>query len=139
LTLPSWSSCIETRAAYNAGDFLHSRTAHPLAVEVAEKCRLRVAGCSDRSASAHRRPALDQPGWAVFQRFVGAELDHRAAYVLVAVVDVDVTCARLVRRPRQRTCERCVLDPRADEDGLAGLHVRADLDGDGGVALQAFL
>jgi len=134
LTLRSCICFIETRAS----SFMR-RAAHALAVEVGEERRLRVAARADRGAATHRLRALDQPRWAVVESLFGAELDHRAAHVLVAVEDVHVACARPVRRARQRPCERCVLDPRADEDVLAGLHVRTDLDGHGGIPLEAFV
>ena len=56
----------------------------------------------------------------MLESLVRAELDHRAADVLVDVVDVDVVRACLVGGAREGARERRVLDSGVDEDVLAG-------------------
>ena len=74
--------------------------------------------------------ALDRPGRRVAELVVGRVRDVRAAYVLVAVLNVDERRACLVRRACDRARERRVLDERVDSEHLAGLQVHADLDGE---------
>jgi hypothetical protein len=59
--------------------------------------------------------------------------------VVVAVHDLDVLRARLVRMARDGTREGRVLDETENDDVLAFLDVGADSDGELRVAVEAFL
>ena len=80
-------------------DLLHPRASDPLAVEVGQQLRLRIARRRDQRVAGHRAGERLLPLRGVGQRLVGAELDHRLADVRIAVLDVDVRRAGLVGRP----------------------------------------
>ena len=115
------------------------RAADALAVEVTEQMRLGPAHRPEVGVPGPRLHELLLPLGRVGQRRVRPEPDHRVPYVVVAVVDVDVRSARLVRLADECTPQVRVLHHREDEDLLPRLHVGSDADGELRVPLEAFV
>jgi hypothetical protein len=115
------------------------RPPHALAVQIGKQLRLRPPGRPEHGVAGGRLREHLLPRRGVGERFVRAELDHRAAHVVVVVDDMDVRSAGLVCLADESPPEPRVRDVGVDEHLLSRLDIRPRPDRELRVALETLV